>query len=130
MIKGIGVDITDISRIERLINNYQDLFINKIFTPDEIEYCRKKANPSIHYAGRWAAKEAFYKALPQSSQLNSTWKSIEIINRATFNKPFISINCKRLLMSLRKHHITKYHVSISHERKYCISYVILEAENE
>lgn len=129
MIQGIGVDLADISRIERLIKKYQNLFINKIFTKNEIEYCQRKANPSIHYAGRWAAKEAFYKALPQCCQINSTWKSIEIINKNSSEKPFISICCNNLMKNLIDQRITKYHVTISHERRYCISYVLLESEN-
>lgn len=125
MIKGIGIDIVDISRIERLIQKYNKHFLKKVYTPSEIEYCEKMANPAIHFAGRWAVKEAFYKALPLSCQQDSTWKSIEIVTVKT-GKPSIQICSDILVQVLEKEKITVYHVSISHERNYCIAVIILE----
>ena len=125
MIKGFGTDIVEICRIERLIEKYSAHFLEKVFTPSEITYCSKMANPAIHFAGRWAAKEAFYKALPISCQKHSNWKSIEII-KAEAGKPQIQICTNILCNSLEKAGITVYHLSISHERKYCIASVILE----
>lgn len=126
MIKGIGVDIVDISRIERLIRKYNRHFLEKVYTPSEIEYCGAKGNPSIHYAGRWAAKEAFYKALPLSCQPNSTWHSIEIITSVDKGGPVISICSHLLRQFLEKERIAVHYVSISHERKYCMASVVLE----
>lgn len=125
MIKGIGIDVVDISRIERLAQKYTNHFLKKVFTLSEIEYCEKMARPAIHYAGRWAAKEAFYKAIPLSCQKSSTWKSIEIevIERG---KPTISICSKGLQKLLKKEGVTICHVSISHEKKYCMACVISE----
>lgn len=125
MIKGIGIDVVDISRIERLAERYKNQFLKKVFTLSEIEYCEKMARPAVHYAGRWAAKEAFYKALPLSCQKSSTWKSIEIkvIERG---KPVITICSERLQELLKGEAIAICHVSISHEKKYCMACVILE----
>ena len=125
MIKGFGTDIVEICRIERLIEKYSTHFLEKVFTPSEITYCGKMANPAIHFAGRWAAKEAFYKALPVSCQKHSYWKSIEIV-KAEAGKPQIQICTNVLRNSLEKEGITLYHLSISHERSYCIASVILE----
>lgn len=125
MIKGIGVDVVDISRIERLIKKYNKHFLKKVYTQSEIEYCEKMASPAVHYAGRWAAKEAFYKALPLSCQKNSTWKSIEIgvIDKG---KPVIYICSEMLQQLLEKEEIVLCHVSITHEKKYCMACVISE----
>lgn len=125
MIKGIGIDIVDIGRIERLVQRYKNHFLEKVFTPSEIEYCEKMAYPALHYAGRWAAKEAFYKALPLSCQQSSSWKSIEI--KATERgKPTIAICSDTLQQLLKKEEIAFCHVSISHEKKYCMACVISE----
>ena len=75
MIKGLGVDIVDMERIERLLERYGDSFVQKVYTPREQECCRGMAKPAVHFAGRFAVKEAFYKALPASCQPRSAWKS-------------------------------------------------------
>ena len=58
----IGTDIVSVPRISSIINKEQDSFISRIFTKGEISYCGKRNNPAIHYAGRFAAKEALKKA--------------------------------------------------------------------
>ena len=125
MIKGIGLDIVDISRIERLIHTYDSHFLNKVFTRTEIEYCETHARPSVHYAGRWAAKEAFYKAIPLSCQKIATWKSIEV-NTIEKGKPVIHLCSEVLQKQLEEEGITACHISISHEKKYCMAWVISE----
>ena len=72
-------------------------------------------------------KEAFYKALPPAYQKHSTWKSIEIIPLDS-GQPQITICSDTLRMLLEKEHVTVQHVSISHERKYCVASVVLEAD--
>ncbi len=125
MIHGIGTDIVDIDRIERLITKYSEHFLTKVYTHSEIQYCQRMANPAIHLAGRWAVKEAFYKALPLECQKHSSWKSIEIVTGEA-GKPGISICSETLKKLLKKTGIAILHVSISHERRYCVATVILE----
>jgi len=125
MIKGIGIDTIDISRIERLVNKYKHHFIEKVFTPGEIQYCNKMAKPALHFSGRWAVKEAFYKALPLSCQRYSSWKSIEL-STVNGGGPAIKICSEVLQEHLNWEKITKYHVSISHEQLYCVAVVVLE----
>ena len=67
----IGTDIVSVSRIENIIQQYSDRFKKHIFTYNEKSYCDLKPNPSIHYAGRFAAKEAVKKALYSSGVTNS-----------------------------------------------------------
>jgi len=127
MVKGFGTDIVDIKRIDTLICKYKSHFKSKVFTDAEIAYCDTMADPAIHYAGRWAVKEAFYKALPVTCQKISSWKSIEVITlQKPYGKPVISVCSDELKSSLETEGISDYHFSISHERKYCIASVILE----
>ncbi|MCW8823989.1 MAG: holo-ACP synthase, partial [Ignavibacteriaceae bacterium] len=63
MVLGLGIDIIEIDRIKKSIERYGDKFLDKVFTQGEINYCNKKFNKYQHYAARFAAKEAVYKAL-------------------------------------------------------------------
>ena len=58
-----GVDIVDVARIKKSIENYKERFLNKIFSKDEQYYCFSKSNPFIHFSGKFAAKEAVFKAV-------------------------------------------------------------------
>lgn len=126
MIKGIGVDIVQIDRIKKLIEKYDINFLKKVFTEDEILYCQNKAHPFIHFAGRWASKEAFYKALPLPLQKISGWKKIEIISDNQSGRPYIKIISSDLLEAFKNYNISLCHLSISHEKEFCIALVVLE----
>jgi holo-[acyl-carrier protein] synthase len=78
-ILGIGLDATDIPRVERAIARYGDRFVNRIFTESEIAYCASKYRPAPHYAGRFAAKEAAMKALGTGLTRGVTWRDIEVV---------------------------------------------------
>lgn len=121
MIKGIGVDIIEINRIKRAIENSGQPFLNKIFTKREIEYCEKQKNPNQHFAGRFAAKEAILKAFGLS--WNSVdWKTIEIISGLS-GEPIVKLHTKMKQLQKRKK-IKKIFCSISHFNKYALSFVI------
>ena len=62
----IGTDLVEVSRIRSTIDNTGQRFLDRIYTNSEQEYCKSKANPAIHYAGRFAAKEAVMKAIKSS----------------------------------------------------------------
>lgn len=76
---GIGLDATDIPRVERAIARYGERFIHRIFTEAEIAYCSGKHRPGPHYAGRFAAKEAVMKALGTGMTRGVTWRDIEVV---------------------------------------------------
>lgn len=126
MVQGIGIDIVDIIRIRKLIDRYGDNFLNKIFTANEISYCGSKANPWIHFSGRWAAKEAFYKALPKTVQPHSNWKSIEVVKSPASGQPVVSVCSAVLKKSLEECNIFSIMVSISHEQTICTAIVLLQ----
>lgn len=77
---GIGTDIVECARIAKMIEKHQDLFIDRVYTPVEIEYCSKRRSSVQHFAGRWAAKEAILKALGTGWANGVSWTDIEVRN--------------------------------------------------
>ncbi|MCK4904086.1 MAG: holo-ACP synthase [Candidatus Marinimicrobia bacterium] len=116
----IGTDIISIPRLKKTINSsHGDKFTNRIFTENEIDYCRNKVNSIIHFAGRFAAKEAITKALLSSEIIDSiSMKSIEIISGKN-RKPEVNLTLSSKLQIQCK-------VSISHTDEYAIAFALLE----
>ncbi|HSL87968.1 MAG TPA: holo-ACP synthase [Ignavibacteriaceae bacterium] len=80
MILGIGIDIIEIDRVKESIDRFGDHFLNKIYTPNELEYCLSKHNKYQHFAARFAAKEAIYKALSSEWGSDISWQDMDIMN--------------------------------------------------
>ena len=122
---GNGVDIVDNKRIEKLLLN--DNFLNRIFTNNEIKSSKKSQNKVNFFAKRFAAKEAFVKALGTGFRNNISFSDIEIINNKK-GKPEIKISKKiKYLISRKfKSKKPKIYISLSDEKKHSIAYVILE----
>ena len=78
---GIGLDATDIDRIADTIERYGERFVRRIFTEREIAYCTERRVPAIHFAGRFAAKEAAMKALGTGHSHGVLWRDVEVIRR-------------------------------------------------
>lgn len=117
MVKGIGVDIVEISRIKESVEKYGDKFLARIFTKKELNYCQAhKAVRFPELAVRFAAKEAYSKANGTGITVNLSWKEIEIINDGK-GKPHIYINGK-----LKKN----AHVSLSHEKNSAVAFVVID----
>ncbi len=76
---GIGLDATDIPRIERAIARYGDRFLQRVFTEGEIAYCLARHRSAPSFAGRFAAKEATMKALGTGHSQGVLWKDIEVV---------------------------------------------------
>ncbi len=78
---GLGLDATDIGRIAETIERYKDRFLHRIFTDGEVAYCMRRRVPSIHFAGRFAAKEAAMKALGTGHSRGVLWRDVEVVRR-------------------------------------------------
>jgi len=78
---GLGLDATDIDRIADTIDRYGERFLNRIFTAGEIAYCTRRRVPAIHFAGRFAAKEAAMKALGTGNSQGVLWRDVEVVRR-------------------------------------------------
>lgn len=83
MILGTGIDIVEVARINRLLEKHARRFEEKIFTPDEILYCQSKAEPGIHFAARFAVKEAVMKCLGTGMDKGIAFRDIEVIHENT-----------------------------------------------
>lgn len=115
-----GVDIIEINRIKESIENIGPRFINRIFTLNEIEYCESKNQMKFqHYAARFAAKEAVYKALSSIINIELIWKDIEIINN-DYGKPevFLHNDLEKVKNKLK---IDKILISLSHCKEYAVA---------
>lgn len=89
VIKGIGVDIVEIDRIRRAMDKHEN-FADRLFTSEEQAYCRSRARPALHFAVRFAAKEAVSKALG-SGKRGMKWTDIEI-RRDRLGKPYVHLS--------------------------------------
>ena len=121
---GNGVDIVSNSRISRSIKI--NGFINRIFTTEEIEQSKKTRNKINFFAKRFAAKEAFVKAIGTGFRENINFIDIEIKNNKN-GKPLIRLSNKIKSFLKQKFKINKYEVflSLSDEKNYCIAFVII-----
>jgi holo-[acyl-carrier protein] synthase len=76
---GLGIDATEVDRISDTIDRYGDRFLRRIFTDREIAYCTRRRLPAIHFAGRFAAKEAAMKALGTGHSQGVLWRDVEVV---------------------------------------------------
>jgi holo-[acyl-carrier protein] synthase len=76
---GLGLDATDIPRIAATIDRYGERFLQRVFTDHEIAYCNRRREPAIHFAGRFAAKEAAMKALGTGHTQQVLWRDVEVV---------------------------------------------------
>ncbi|CCQ92004.1 Holo-(acyl-carrier-protein) synthase [Nitrospina gracilis 3/211] len=124
MIHGTGIDIIQISRIQKSLENHAERFEERVFTPREIEYCRSRPEPFKHYAARFAAKEAVLKSLGTGMAGGITWRDLEILNRES-GQPALNITgkCLEICESLK---LKDIHISMSHDNVYAIAQAVAE----
>tara|TARA_B100001250_G_scaffold22243_1_gene18739 strand:- start:2542 stop:2928 length:387 start_codon:yes stop_codon:yes gene_type:complete len=124
-IVGIGVDIIENSRINRLVSNKK--FINRVFSKSEIIMSKRIKKKSLYFAKRFSAKEAFVKSLGSGLRNGINFNDISIVNNK-LGKPSFSVN-KKINMLIKKKHKTNsfnFFLSISDEKKYSIAFVIFQ----
>lgn len=123
MIFGIGTDIIEVERMERHLINSKGLK-DKLFTPVEQAYSEGKATVFQHYAARFAAKEAFFKALGTGYRFGMAFHEIEVVND-DLGKPIIHLHGK-VKEFIEKEGIQHIHLSISHVKEMASAFVVLE----
>jgi len=125
MIAGVGVDIVEISRLERAIKEYGARFVNRVFTNGEIEYCERMSRKAERYATRFAAKEAARKALGAATPIVAlSWHDVEIIS-STEGAPQLQFHGRAAEIA-DKLKIVRAHVSLSHAQDHAVAFVVLE----
>ncbi|MCS7167252.1 MAG: holo-ACP synthase [Gemmatales bacterium] len=109
-IYGIGTDIVECRRIARMLERHGDTFLRRVYTEREIAYCQKRKRALEHFAGRWAAKEAVFKALGTGWAKGMAWTDIEIVHdslgqplvhaQATVRDYMKSVGIEKILLSI------------------------------
>jgi len=122
-ISGIGVDMVNIPRMREVIDRWQERFLHRVFTEDEIAYCRARRDPVPHFAARFAAKEAGLKALGTGLRLGVSWRELEV-RRERGQAPV-------LLLSGRSQEIgrsrggSRMLLALTHEGEYALAQAML-----
>jgi holo-[acyl-carrier protein] synthase len=123
MIEGVGIDIIEVERVANNIGKDAG-FRELVFSKNEIEYCEKKTNKFEHYAARFAAKEAFFKALGTGWMNGTSFNEIEIVNNAN-GKPVVNL-LGETAIAINKTGSIKIAVSLSHLKTIASAVVIIE----
>lgn len=123
MILGIGSDIIEIERVKKQVANQS--FVEKIFTKHEMEYCKSIKNNAQNFAVRFAAKEAFLKAIGIGWRDGLAFNQIEIVNDK-LGKPemFVTGKAKEIVEKIG---VKNIHVTLSHSKENAIAFVIIES---
>lgn len=124
MIVGLGVDMEEITRVGEAIRRHGRLFLERVFTPGEIEYCERHRDRAERYTGRFAAKEAMMKALGTGWAKGVRWRDIEV-TRMPGGRPTIVLHgaARGHAERLGARHVS---LSITHTGKFAFAEVILE----
>jgi holo-[acyl-carrier protein] synthase len=125
MILGTGVDIVEIDRLRKIIERQKDRFLSRVFTPEEQRFCNLHRDPAPHYAARFAAKEAVFKALGTGWAKGVTWMDVEVLREGQ-EAPRLALKGHALEVG-EQLGARRYHLSLSHSENYAIATVILES---
>ena len=124
MITGIGTDIVHIERVQKVLDRYGERFVNRILTPEErVRFERTKAKAN-HLAKRFAAKEAFSKAIGTGIRSPFRWHSITV-SRDSKGKPMLKPDVK-MAEYLALTGVTQFHVSLTDDADIAMAFVVLE----
>lgn len=123
-VAGVGTDLARISRFKRLLEEGKDGVVRRLFSEAERAYSLEKKDPSPHLAARFAAKEAFLKALGLGLRHGLSWQDIEVV-RDDLGKPSLALAGEAARIC-RERGISAVHLSYSHEGDYAQAMVILE----
>ncbi len=124
MIEGIGIDAVAISRIERLLEIRGERFLKKVFSGEEIEEGMKRYDRAAFFAVRFAAREAFVKALGTGFASGVSMRDVEV-TKGELGAPRLRLS-ERLAASLASRGIARWHLSLAHEGDTAQAIVVLE----
>ena len=122
---GVGLDLVDVSRMKRELAREDGGLRDRVFTPDEIAYCEAMGRPAVHYAARFAAREAFFKALGTGWRgAGPTWNEVEVV-RDELGAPALRLrgNAARAAADLG---VESTHLSLTHTNALAAAVVVLE----
>ncbi|UCF81618.1 MAG: holo-ACP synthase [Acidobacteriota bacterium] len=128
VLKGLGVDVVDMERFEALLRRRGTAFLKRVFTEREIRYCRARRHSAQHFAARWAAKEAFFKALGTGRGKGVAFRDVEIL-RNTSGAPALRLGGKARALAERAR-VLQTLVSLSHTDRVAAAGVVLTASEK
>lgn len=122
---GLGTDLARSGRFRRLLAAGKNGVIERIFTPGERAYCLRQKDPAPHLAARFAAKEAFLKALGLGLRDGLSWQDMDVV-RNDLGQPSLRLR-GRAAELVAERRIAAVHLSYSHDGDYAVANVVLEA---
>lgn len=122
MILGIGIDLCEVDRVDRLLRKDRERFLRRVFGAREAAYCDARKHPAMHYAARIAAKEAFLKSVGTGWSLG--WTQLEVVRGAS-GKPDLRVT-GRAAGVLASRGVSRVHLTLTHTRDSALAVVILE----
>jgi holo-[acyl-carrier protein] synthase len=120
---GIGIDVVENARIAEVIRSHGQRFLDRVYQPGEIEYCRSMRDPAPHFAARFAAKEAISKAFGTGFAHRINWRDIEVRRKAS-GEPFVVLHAGAAELANRLN-IETVLVSLSHSQAYAVANALL-----
>jgi len=123
MILGVGIDIVDIERMERILARRGERFVRRVFTPSEERYCSAARRPALHFAARFAAKESLLKSLGRGLGAGG-FREIEVV-REKGGRPAIRLSGKIRDVAAAAG-VEVFHLSLSHTDTSAVAMVIAE----
>lgn len=126
MIFGLGTDVVEIGRIEKALTRFGERFARRVLCDSELKRFRAHRQPAAYLAKRFAAKEAFAKALGTGVKAPANWHGVWVINRSS-GKPELEFS-QELQKTLATRGISRCHLSLADERGVAVATVILECE--
>ena len=127
MIVGLGMDLADIARIERLLARHPERARARLFTAGERAYCDRRGAPARHFAARFAAKEAAYKALSGTEDARHIhWQEIEVANSPLDGRPLLRLH-GRAAHRAAELGVTRMHITLTHSEGVAAAVVVLES---
>lgn len=120
---GVGVDLAQIGRLRRVLERWDDRFLRRVFTEEEIAYCRRRRDPAQHFAARFAAKEATLKALGTGLSLGTRWREMEV-GRERGQAPTMTLHgrCREVALARGGRRVL---VSLTHDGDYAMAHAVL-----
>lgn len=125
VIRGVGVDLVSIPRIAALLERRGEAAVRRLFTAAEAERCRASRAPAESFAARFAAKEAFYKALGTGCGAAGRWTEVEVVSAAS-GAPSLRL-AGTAAESARARGIDRIHVALTHTDDTAAAFVVLES---
>lgn len=127
LIKGIGIDLVEVERFRRGHREGDIEFTEEVFTPAEVSYCRSQARYWEHFAARFAAKEAAFKALGAGLNRGLTWRMVEVV-RDSSGAVFLVFSGRATELA-RTQGVTRIHLTLTHTEHTAAAVVVLEGRD-